>query len=338
MKIFKTVFFLFFIALFLSAGPLFAQRKITIKLASLVPENTPWGAAINRMAAEWEKISNGEVEVIVFPNGTGGDEAEVLRKLRINQFQAGVFTSIGLNSVVPEVMSISYPFLIRNDAELEAVMAKLKPDLDTLFQKQDFITLAWANAGWIKIFSKVPVYIPGDLRKTKLGSNAEEEGFNQAFKAMGYQVVGVSLNDILIALNSNSIDSVYISPIYVAANQLFGITKNMTEINVAPLMGGILINSTTWRRIPEKYRSQFLAVSKRIEKEIASSISGLENEAIATMVRYGLNINELNTQQKQEWYDDTFKYEANLLGVSSVFNRTYYQRIKDILADYRRGR
>jgi len=338
MKRFKTIFFLFFIALFLSTGQLFAQRKITIKLASLVPENTPWGAAINRMAAEWERISNGEVEVIVFPNGTGGDEVEVLRKLKINQFQAGVFTSIGLNSVVPEVMSISYPFLIRDDAELEAVMSRIKPDLDVLFQKQDFITLAWANAGWIKIFSKVPVYVPGDLRKTKLGSNSAEEGFNQAFKAMGYQVVGVSLNDILIALNSNSIDSIYISPIYVAANQLFGITKNMTEINIAPIMGGILINNTTWRRIPEKYKSQFMASAKRIEREIASSISGLENEAVATMVRYGLAINELNPQQRQEWYDDTVRYENNLIGGHSVFDKTYYQRIKTILADYRRGR
>jgi len=48
---FLTVFFL----MLLMASPLFAQRRITIKLASLVPENTAWGAAINRMAAEWNR-------------------------------------------------------------------------------------------------------------------------------------------------------------------------------------------------------------------------------------------------------------------------------------------
>jgi len=64
---------LIFLALFVSANPVFAQRRaITINLASLVPENTPWGSAINRMAADWERATNGEVQVIVFHNATPG--------------------------------------------------------------------------------------------------------------------------------------------------------------------------------------------------------------------------------------------------------------------------
>jgi len=78
------------ILLFFIVSPLFAQAKVTIRLASLVPENTAWGAGINRMAAEWSKITNGEVEIIVFHNGTAGGEGEVLRKLKINQIQAAV--------------------------------------------------------------------------------------------------------------------------------------------------------------------------------------------------------------------------------------------------------
>ncbi|MDR0487527.1 MAG: C4-dicarboxylate ABC transporter, partial [Treponema sp.] len=62
-----------------AVNPLSAQRKITIKLASLIPENTAWGAAINKMAADWYKATNGEVEMIVYHNATAGDEPEVLR-------------------------------------------------------------------------------------------------------------------------------------------------------------------------------------------------------------------------------------------------------------------
>jgi TRAP-type C4-dicarboxylate transport system permease large subunit len=43
--------------------PVFAQRR---KITSLVPENTPWGAALNRMAREWGTATNGEVELIVY--------------------------------------------------------------------------------------------------------------------------------------------------------------------------------------------------------------------------------------------------------------------------------
>ena len=48
-KIFRpAVSFIMVVALVLCTVPLFAQsRPIQIRLASLAPENTPWGAALN---------------------------------------------------------------------------------------------------------------------------------------------------------------------------------------------------------------------------------------------------------------------------------------------------
>ncbi|MDR2953322.1 MAG: TRAP transporter substrate-binding protein DctP [Treponema sp.] len=318
--------------------PLFAQRKITIKLASLVPESTPWGAAINRMAADWARITNNEVEVIVYHNGTAGDEPEVLQKLRLNQIQAAVFTSIGLNSIMPEVMAVSYPFLIRNNAELGEVMGKIRPDIDARIQQNGFTTLAWANAGWVKFFSKAPISVPNDLRKMKLATGASDQQMIQAFRIMGYQIVPINLTELMVSLNSGRVDAVYQSPIYAAGNQIFGVAKNMSSVNIAPFMGGILMNNTAWKRIPDKYKPQLQTVCKQMETNIETSIGNLETDAIATMVKYGLKINELNTQQMQEWYSDTAGYENNLVGSNPIFNREYYQKINTILANYRRGR
>ncbi|MDR2943419.1 MAG: TRAP transporter substrate-binding protein DctP [Treponema sp.] len=329
-----TVILLFFIVC-----PIFAQGKITIRLASLVPENTAWGAGINRIAAEWSRITNGEVEVIVFHNGTAGGEGEVLRKLKINQIQAAVFTSAGVSAIMPEVMAISYPFLIRNDEELNAVMLKIKPQLDTKIQQNGYVTLAWACAGWIKIFSKMPVFTPDELKKARLSSPPDDQQMIQAFRLMGYQIVPVSLPDTLVAFRSGMIDATYISPIYAAGNQLFGVAGNMVNVNVAPFMGGVFMNNTAWRRIPDKYKPQLLEVCKKLEREIESSISGFETEAVSTMVKYGLKVNNPSSQQVQIWYDDTAKYENNLVGgVTPVFNREYYLQIKDILTQYRKGR
>jgi TRAP-type C4-dicarboxylate transport system substrate-binding protein len=327
---------LFFLVLLLLVPPLFAQRKITVKFASLVPENTPWGAAINRMATEWDQATNGEVEVVVYHNGVAGDEGEVLRKLKLNQLQAAIFTSIGLNSVMPEVMTISYPFLIRNNDELVAVLDKIRPELDAKIQQNGFVTLAWARAGWIRIFSRTPILTPTDLRKTKLATNPDELEMMQAFKTMGYQLVPLNLNEVLVALNGGMIDALYQSPISVAGFQLFGIAKNMTDVNLAPFMGGIVMNSTAWRRIPDKYKPQLQAICKRIETDVENSISKLEADAISTMARHGLVIHRPSPAQVQEWYTDMSRYESSMVG--PIFNREFYQKIKIILEDYRRGR
>ncbi|MDR3019694.1 MAG: TRAP transporter substrate-binding protein DctP [Treponema sp.] len=330
---------LFIILTLFIAAPLFAQRKITIRLASLVPENTEWGAAINRMAAEWERITNKEVEVIVFHNAIAGDEPDVLNKMRINQIQAAVLTSMGMNSIIPEIMSLSYPFMIRDDDELDEVMRQMKTRFDENMQKTGYVTLAWARAGWVKFFSRTPVLVPDDLKKLKLATGADDQQMIQAFRIMGYQMIPVNLPELIGQLNSGGVDAVYQSPVYAAGGQVFGILGNMAEMNVAPFMGGIVMTNAAWRRIPEKYRAQLLEACRKIESEIDASIASLEAEAVNTMVKYGLKINTLTPQQVQAWHDDTARYETRLLGgASPVFNREYVNMIRNILTEYRKGR
>jgi TRAP-type C4-dicarboxylate transport system substrate-binding protein len=110
-------------------APAAAQRKITIKLASLVPENTPWGVQLNQMAAEWAKVTNGEVQLIIYYNNKSS-EGDILRQLNMNQIQAAMLSTFGLKRINPEIMTLSCPFLIRNNAELDLVLNALKPDLE----------------------------------------------------------------------------------------------------------------------------------------------------------------------------------------------------------------
>ncbi|MCL2804676.1 MAG: TRAP transporter substrate-binding protein DctP [Treponema sp.] len=342
MKIFsrqKLQFIFILLLLFLVLNPVFAQRTMNIKLASLAPENTAWGQAINRMAADWARITNGLLNVTVFHGGTAGDESQVMALVRSNQIQAGVFTSMGLNSVVPELMAVSFPFLIRNDDELDEVLGKVKSDLNERIQRNGFVNLAWARAGWIKIFTRSPIVTPDDLRRLRLATGSDDQQMIQAFRLLSYQIVPANVNELLFSLQSGRADAVYSSPIFVAANQLFGIASNMSSINVAPFMGGILMNEVTWRRIPDRFKPELLEATKRMERDIEASIAGLETEAISTMVRHGLKINTLTPAQQQVWFDDTNSYENRLIGgANPTFNREYYLKVKDILTEYRRGR
>lgn len=331
----------FAVVLILSAAPLFAQRSratVTIRLASTAPENTPWGAALNQLAADWARATNGAVEVIVFHNATAGNENEVLRRLRLNQIQAAVFTSLGMNSVMPEIMALSYPFLIRNNEELDFVLERLKPEMEARIQQNGFVTLAWARAGWIRIFSRTPVLLPEDLRRIRMGSNPDDMEIMQAFRLMGYQIIPVTTNP-LISLNGGMIDAVYSSPIYAAASQLFGIARNMTDMDIAPFMGGLLMNNVAWRRIPERYRPRLMEIARQMERDLEAQVANLEAEAIATMRRHGLITHELTPAQRQAWFDDTARFENTLVGTHSpVFNREFHQKISAILAEHRRGR
>ena len=317
-------------------SPLFAQRKITIKMASPVPENTPWGKVLNQLAVDWKRITNGEVEMIIYHNGVAGGEKEVVRNLRVNQIQAAVLSTYGLYEISPEIMTLSCPFLIRDDNELDLVLAGIRDELEEKINGKGYFTVAWARVGWVKFFSKQPIFVPADLKKQRLGTNADQAEMNQVFKTMGFQMIPVARDDILIALNSSMVDAVFQSPIAVGSTQVFGLARNMASINIAPFVGAIVVNQRTWRAIPDKYKPQLIAAAKRSEAELDRSVRGLEDDMIKTMGNYGLKVNQLSPEQEQLWYDEIGRSMPSLVG--TMFDRDIYGRIQGILQNYRNRR
>ncbi|MDR3301256.1 MAG: TRAP transporter substrate-binding protein DctP [Spirochaetaceae bacterium] len=313
----------------------FAQRKTVIKLVSLVPENTPWGDLLNRMASEWARISNGEVELHIYHN-IKSSEGDILRQLNMNQIQAAMLSSFGLKIISPPLLTLSCPFLIRNNAELDLVLERLKPDMEKQLSDKGYWTLAWSKVGWVRFFSKRPVFVPADLKKQRMGTSETEPELMDAFRAMGYQMVPVALNQILVSLSGGQIDAVYQSPVNAGGLQIFGLAKNMASIPVAPFMGAIIMNQRAWRSVPEKYRSELISVTRRLEAELDSSIQALEAEVIQTMLDYGLVINQVSAEQEQVWYTDMNRVMPSLVG--SVFDRAMYERIDAMLRSHRAGR
>ncbi|MDR2784433.1 MAG: TRAP transporter substrate-binding protein DctP [Treponema sp.] len=335
-KKFFRVLILFLILTVCIPFSVFAQRrKVVLKIASLVPENTAWGQALNAMSREWSTATNGNVELVIYHGGIVGEEADVVRKLRLNQIQGAVLTSLGINLISPDVMSLSAPFLIRNDEELTLALDTFKPELDANISKAGFYMLAWAKAGWVRIFSRNSVLVPADLKRQKVAAPPTTPELIQAFKTMGYQVVPLGYNDMLVGLNSGAIDAVYLSPVYVGALQLFGTAKHMTTLNLAPILGSIVLNQRGWRAVPDEYKPRLIEITRNIERNISSSIQSLENDAIKTMINYGLITHDINASQEQLWYADMERALPSLLG--TTFDRNLYNRIGALLQRYRTG-
>jgi TRAP-type C4-dicarboxylate transport system substrate-binding protein len=315
---------------------IFAQRRSEFKIASIAPENTPWGEALKKMADEWSKATDGKIKLTIYHNGTQGNEKAVLGKVNTNALQGAVLTSFGLNEITSEVLTMSCPFLIRNNRELDLVLDGLRPELEKKIEDAGYISLAWSKAGWVKFFSKEPVFVPDQLKSQKLGTNSEEASLTQAFKTLGYTMVPIDMTQVLVSLQSGMVEAVYQSPIAVGGLQAFGIAKNMASINIAPFMGGIVFNKRAWNSIPAQYRPVLIRINKRIERDLDAQILQLEERAISEMTAHGLVINTVSPEQAKLWYADVDKAMPALEG--TAFDRETLSRIEQILKNHRAGR
>ncbi len=304
--------------------------SLEIKLASPAPEQSPWGAALNQMAADWQRISGGRIRLRVYHNGIAGDESDVLRKMRIGQIQAAVLTSTGMKQIVPDVFSVSVPFMIRSDETLRYVLDRIEPDLEEQFRENRMHVLAWSHAGWIYFFSREPVSYPTDLRPQRLASDPGDEELLQTFKTMGFSPIPITQSEIITALNSGMIDAFYSSPIGAAGFQWFGPAPNMLDLKVAPFLGSILITDSAWRRVDDDLKTELIRSARTIAAQIDNDVHQLETDAITTMVRYGLHVQEVTPEIEDVWRRDVAKYED---AISEVYEPVMTRRIRSILSE-----
>lgn len=288
------------LVLFLVITPVSA---LTVKLGSPFPEGSPWDSTLKRMAAEWSDISGGEVRMRIYPGGVAGDQADMIRKMRFGQLDAAVLTSFGLQSIVPNTFVLSLPGILRSEAELDYVIEEFTPRFDEDFVNEGFRILAWSKSGWAYFFSKNQTRTAKGLMKEKLSVSAADEEAAINFKALGFNVVPVDLNELMVALQSGMVSAFYAPPMAAAAYQWFALAPHMIDFAMAPVLGGLVISERTWNRIPRRYHVDFKRAIETVALDFYAESERLNTEAMSVMVRHGLDLEELSETQKDDWYE-----------------------------------
>jgi len=316
------------IFLFFTLNTVFAQQTIQVRLASPVPRNSDWGRTLDRMAAEWASVTNNQVRLRVIHDGIEGSESKSFSSLATNNIQASLFTSFGLSLICPQIMTLSVPFMIRDEAELDAVLKDVLPELEKKVNA-DYVVVAWSKVGWANVFSKDPIFEPNDLRKHKLATSPETKELNTAFKTMGFNLVETGLTDVGPRLANNMINAVYQTPASVAPLRLYKTLGNMLDLPIAPIMGGIVVNRVTWNKLSANHQREILRVTRKIVEEFDAAMPVTVANAVSMMQKDGLKLNKPDSRQEALWYAEAQRALPALLG--TTFDREIYQRINDRL-------
>lgn len=304
-----------------------------IKVGSLAPEGSPWDTALKKMAAEWKALSEGTIELKIYPGGIVGNEPDMIRKMRIGQLQAAAFTGMGMSYIAPEVFALSLPFLVRDDDELDYLMDKTAVRFAKLIEDKGFVVVVWSKAGWVNFFSKKPVVYPADLRQQKIAVAESEPEMLQSWRVMGYQAVPLAMTDMTTALQNNMVEAFYSPPILAASFQWFGIAKHMCNLKIAPMIGGLVVTKKTWNAIPASLRPRLVASAKKIVAGMYGDILTLERNAIATMQKHGLQIHEVPPDAAAQWRKEALKgYDVY---VGRTFSRELLKELYGYLREYR---
>ncbi len=271
-----------------------AAQPLTLRMAANVPANSPWDLGLKRLAAEFARISGGRVKIAFPQSAHVATESDTIQKMRLSErrgvqgVQQGIdgalLTTYGLSELYPDSLALSMPSFIRNDAEFDAVLDAVGP----LFKEKlgdRYVVLAISKGGWVRYFSKSPILYPADLAKLRISIDPSDDKVIQLMQSVGARTVKGTTADFLLQVNSNTVDATCVSPIYIASlwSQLRGKIGFMSSFKVAPFIGSIVFNKTSWDRVPDDLKPQLEKVVRDMAKQIGVDSAKLEDDAIASL-------------------------------------------------------
>jgi TRAP-type C4-dicarboxylate transport system substrate-binding protein len=315
------------------AGNLFAQT-ITIKLGSLVPYGSPWEEELQKLSLEWSKISGGKIKLKIYPGGIAGGEDDMVRKIRQNALQAAALTGPGLSDIFGGVLALQIPLLVRSEAELDHLLETMGPALIAEIEKKGFKLLFWNMVGWAHIFSRDPVVYPEDMQKQKMWVMAGNDDEATAWKKMGFRVFVLSTADVTVQLQSGGIDTMVTSPLVAVASRWYENVKNMAAFKFAPFIGGVIIPTKIWDRIPQDLQRQLEDAANEVSTRMRGLTNRANEEAVSAMERQGLVVNEIPEDAVLAWQE--IVEDGIMEFVGDKFDVRYYEEAKRILEAYRK--
>ena len=310
-----------------------AAPALTIKLGTVAPANSSWDLVLRRLAADWSRISDGEVELKIFAGGIAGDEPDMIRKMRIGQLHAATLTAGSMNAIYPGSLALATPMLIRTNEEMLAVLAAVTPFLEQQLERRGFVALMWAPIGWVKFFAREPLRGIDDLRRQALWIGDAGATEIRAWQQAGFEVVALPVTEVTTALQSGMVDAYLASPLAAASFQWFGLTPHMNDLSLAPLYGSLVISKRVWERVPEAVRPRLRAVAQAAAERLSASAHEQDDLAVHVMRAHGLQVYEATAALEREFQQIAGREFQSLIG--DVIDPEAYRMVTESVAAFR---
>lgn len=290
-------------------------KPVRIKLGTLAPVGTSYHKALQAMGEKWRNVSNGSVQLVIYPGGTQGGEGDMVGLMQTGSLDAGLITTAGLAGIDRAALALQIrPMCFHNFEEMECVGAKLRPQLDARLLAKDYVVLFWTDSGWARFFTKSPIVHPDDLRKLKIFSTAGDTGQYDIWKSSGFNPVELDATAIPQGLLSGTISAVPTVPIFALAAQLDTQAKYMLEINWAPLIGAAVVRKKTWERIPAETRAQLLKIAEETGKQVTAAGRAESDQAVTALVKRGVKVEKVTPEVEAEWVAVVDKVKDKIRG------------------------
>ncbi len=310
-----------------------SAQQYTIKFATLAPEGSTWITVMKEYDQVVRKESGGRLGFRIYPGGVAGDERDVLRKIRLGQFQSAGITGVGIGEIAKSARILDAPFLFKNHAEVDYVLERYDAELRKDFEAGGYVLLGWAEVGFVYVFTNTPVTKVDDIRKVKMWQWEGDPVAEATFKAFGINPIQLSITDVLTSLQTGLINAMYISPYAGVSLQWYTATKYMLDYPLTNSSGAVVLSKRDFDRMPPDLQEILLRNGKQLMRKL-TELSRQENIKSLDVLKKNKIIFTKPEAKEVPQYEEIGR-NARRLMVDKLFSEDLLKRVEQSIADFR---
>lgn len=309
---------------------LFNVQAARIKVGVLAPEGTNWAKHMKDMGKEISEATDKKVKFKFYFGGAQGDEVDVLRKVRINQLQGGIFTGKTLGDIQGDIRVVEIPFLFGGDrGKAWSTVEKLSPYFDKKLSEKGFKNLGFFEIGMVYFVSQKKTESLSSMKGVKIWSWEGDRIVESMIHKMNLVSVPLPLPDVLSSLSTGIIEAAYGPPMPIVALQWSSKVKYLVDFPIAFSVGSFLISNEAWNKIKPEHQKVVTKIANKYMAKVNESNIADNKEALGLIKGNGVDF--LKFPKADEDKAKTLKNEIMTKLKGKLFSPEALNKLQSVL-------
>jgi TRAP-type C4-dicarboxylate transport system substrate-binding protein len=274
---------------------------VDLKIATVAPDGSHWMEQMRAGAEQIRQRTAGRVTVKFYPGGVMGNDAQILRKIRVGQLQGGAFTAGGLGERYSSLNLYGIPLLFRSLDEVDHVRSHLDPKLLAGLEQAGFVSFGFIEGGFANLLSNEPVSSVDDIRRKKVWVPEGDQISFLAMQALGLSPVLLPITDVLTGLQTGLIEITFASPVAALVLQWHTKVKYITELPISYSMGIFALDREAFRGLDAADQQVLREVMTEVANRLDRAAREDNEHAREVLVKSGLQTVDVNAADVAEW-------------------------------------
>jgi TRAP-type C4-dicarboxylate transport system substrate-binding protein len=191
------------------------------------------------------------------------------------------------------------------------------------------------EVGFVRFFSRTPIHSMDDLKKHRIWQWQGDPLSAAFFTASNIAPVPLPITEVFTSLSTGLIDTVIAPPLGAIALQWFTKTPYMTEVPMADGIGGLVVSSKFFNRLPKDLQELLLRTGNEASEKLLVETRKDNEKSLGVLKQNGVTFTLAWKDIKEADVFSIRDRAAADLAKSGYIPAEVYDRARKALAEYR---